>query len=64
MISPDTTLEAEMAPTGGLEPPTARLEVGYSIQLNYVGTHKDLMNKNSSQVNLVKRWFGYHLNIY
>lgn len=26
-----------MAPTGGLEPPTARLEVGYSIQLNYVG---------------------------
>ena len=31
------TSKCEMAPTGGLEPPTARLEVGYSIQLNYVG---------------------------
>lgn len=30
----------QMAPTGGLEPPTARLEVGYSIQLNYVGASR------------------------
>lgn len=27
----------EMVPAGGLEPPTVRLEVGYSIQLNYAG---------------------------
>lgn len=26
-----------VAPPGGLEPPTVRLEVGYSIQLNYEG---------------------------
>lgn len=36
-MSDVSNVNSEMVPPGGLEPPTVRLEVGYSIQLNYEG---------------------------
>ena len=49
-------VQQKVAPTGGLEPPTARLEVGYSIQLNYVGAGWLLLNNVDRYVNLVICW--------